>query len=133
MTTPLTNDEENFWRLVRILYNDVPSKLRNFFKSKFQQQFNLTWCDNPTFGQLFLANANTGRTGQHIINVIQQGDSQQFDCTALFYCLLFSGTLQTVLPRPRRVSARTPPITDSECIDELREMRNGSFLLVHSV
>ena len=35
---PLTNDEENFWRLVRILLDDVPNKLREMFKSNCLRQ-----------------------------------------------------------------------------------------------
>ena len=33
-----TNDEENFWRLVRILLDDVPNKLREMFKSNCLRQ-----------------------------------------------------------------------------------------------
>ena len=118
----LTSDEENFWRLVRILLEDVPLKLRDLFRKKFQEQFHVTWGENQTSGEFFIANSNTSRTGQHIIDTIRQGDTAFYDSTALFTCLLFSGT-GILLPKPRR-GVRTPPIQDSERIDELREMRN---------
>ncbi|KAI0224097.1 hypothetical protein LSAT2_024892 [Lamellibrachia satsuma] len=119
---PLTNDEEYFWRLVRILLQDVPGKLRDLFRNKFQERFHVAWGDNETSGEFFIANSNTGRTGQHIIDTIRQGDTASFDCTALFTCLLYSRT-GILLPTPRR-GVRTHPIHDSERVDDLREMRN---------
>ncbi|KAI0217299.1 hypothetical protein LSAT2_030846, partial [Lamellibrachia satsuma] len=118
---PLTSDEENFWRLVRILLGDVPDKLRDLFRNTFQERFHVAWGENQTCGEFFIANCNTRRTGQHIIDTIRQGDTASFDCSALFTCLLFSGT--GLLPTPR-VGVRTPPIQDSERVDDLREMRN---------
>ncbi|KAI0213682.1 hypothetical protein LSAT2_001256 [Lamellibrachia satsuma] len=118
----LTSDEENFWRLVRILLEDVPHKLRDLFRKKFQERFYVTWGENQTSGEFFIANSNTSRTGQHIINTIRQGDTALFDSTALFTCLLFSGT-GILLPKPRH-GVRTHPIHDSERIDDIREMRN---------
>ena len=119
---PLTNDEENFWRLVRILLEDVPDKLRHLFRNTFQERFHVAWGENQTCGEFFIANSNTRHTGQHIIDTIRQGDTALFDCTALFTCLLFSGT-GILLPTPRR-GVRTHPIHDSERVDGLREMRN---------
>ncbi|KAI0240276.1 Protein NLRC5 [Lamellibrachia satsuma] len=118
----LTSDEEHFWRLVRIVLEDVPDKLRGLFRKKFQERFHVTWGENQTSGEFFIANSNTSRTGQHIIDTVRQGDTALFDSTALFTCLLFSGT-GILLPKPRR-GVRTQPIQDSERVDELREMRN---------
>ena len=118
----LTSDEEHFWRLVRIVLEDVPDKLRGLFRKKFQERFHVTWGENQTSGEFFIANSNTSRTGQHIIDTIKQGDTALFDSTVLFTCLLFSGT-GILLPKPRR-GVRTHPIQDSERVDELREMRN---------
>ena len=129
---PLTPDQENFWRLIHILWDDVPRRLRVFFKRKYRQRFNIAWGDNQQSGEFFIANfpnANTARTGQHIIDTIRQGDTALYDCTALFTCLLYSGT-RILHPRPRTPpGTRTPRIRDSERVDELREMRNE---LAHS-
>ena len=127
---PLTPDQENFWRLIHILWDDVPRMLRVFFKSKYHQRFNIAWGDNQPSGEFFTANfpnSNTRYIGQHIIDTIRQGDTALYDCTALFTCLLYSGT-EILLPKPRH-GTRTPPIRDSERVDELREMRNE---LAHS-
>ena len=128
--TPLTPDQENFWRLIRILWDDIPCGLRVFFKSKYHQRFNIAWGDNQPSGEFFTANfpnSNTRYIGQHIIDTIRQGDTALYDCTALFTCLLYSGT-RILHPKPRH-GTRTLPIEDSERVDELREMRNE---LAHS-
>ena len=118
----MTNDEENFWRVVRILLDDVPCRLRDLFKTKFRRRYKRAWGDDRASGQFFIAKCNTRYTGQHIIDVIKQGDTAQYDCAALFTCLLYSGT-GILQPTPRH-GVRTHPIEDSERIDELRVMRN---------
>ena len=124
----LTDDQENFYRLVRILLDDVPNQLRAMFKDKFHALFQFVWNDNQMFGNFFITNFNSmhipgWRTPpHHVTDVIKQGDTAQFDPTALFTCLLFSGT-GILLPTPRHRS-RTLPIEDSERVDELRELRN---------
>ena len=119
---PLTEDGKNFWRVVRILFDDVPNRLRELFKSKFNERVKIAWGDNRTSGEFFIANSDTRRIGQRVIDVIKHGDTAQFDCTALFTCLLFSGS-GVLLPTPRR-GVRTRPVEDSERVDELREMRH---------
>ena len=119
---PLTGDEERFMRLARILLNDVPTHLRATFRAKFQARFNFTWGENRTSGEFFVANFSAPRTPGHITDVIKHGNTQQFDSTALFTCLLFSGT-GILLPTPRS-GTRTYPFPDSERIDQLRVMRN---------
>ena len=119
---PLTGDEERFMRLARILLDDVPTHLRATFKAKFQARFNFTWGENRTSGEFFVANFSAPRTPRHVTDVIRHGITQQFDSTALFTCLLFSGT-GILLPTPRR-GTRTYPFQDSERIDQLRMMRN---------
>ena len=125
----LTEDEERFYRLVRILLDDIPDQLRPMFKAKFQAFFRFTWGDNRMSGEFFVNNFNSShmpgwhRPPQHITDVIRLGDTEQFDPTTLFTCLLFSGT-GILVPTPRSKNARSPPIEDSERLDELRVMRN---------
>ena len=119
---PLTGDEQRFMRIARILLDDVPTHLRATFRAKFQARFHFTWCENRTSGEFFVANISAPRTPRHVTDVIRRGITQQFDSTALFTCLLFSGT-GILLPTPRS-GARTYPFSDSERIDQLREMRN---------
>ena len=123
MSAPLTGDEERFLRLARILLDDMPTHLRTMFRTKFQARFNFAWGENRTSGEFFVASFNSPRTPRHITDVIRHGDSHHFDCTALFTCLLFSGT-GILLPTPRPLGTRIHPYLDSERIDQLRVMRN---------
>ena len=116
----LTDDQERFLRIAHILLDDVPTHLRAMLKAKFQARFGFAWGDNRATGEFFFANFTARNTPLHISNVIRQGKTEAFDSTALVTCLLFSGIL---LPRPRRVP-RPHPITDSDRVDELRELRN---------
>ncbi|KAK2163837.1 hypothetical protein NP493_1444g02012 [Ridgeia piscesae] len=118
----LTDDQERFLRIVHILLDDVPNHLRAMLKAKFQARFGFAWGDNRATGEFFFANFTARNTPPHIANVIRQGKTEAFDSTALVTCLLFSGT-GILLPTPRRVP-RPHPFTESERIDELREMRN---------
>ncbi|KAI0211446.1 Protein mono-ADP-ribosyltransferase PARP6 [Lamellibrachia satsuma] len=110
---PLTKDEKNFWRLVRIMFEDVPGKLRGLFKSKFHEHFKLAWGDNQTSGEFFLANSNIRHTCHRVTDVIKQGDTAQYDFTALFTCLLFSGCGNGILLWSLKC-----------CVNELHEMRH---------
>ena len=118
----LTDDQERFLRIFHILQDDVPIHLRAMLKAKFQARFGFAWGDNRATGEFFFANFTARIIKPHISNVIRQGKTEAFDSTALFTCLLFSGT-GILLPTPRRVP-RPHPFTESERIDELREMRN---------
>ena len=60
----------------------------------------------------------------HITCTVEQGITANFDCTSLFYCLLYSGT-GLLLPGARKKGSRQPPFAHSERVDQLREQRNA--------
>ena len=107
---PLMGDKERFYRLARVILDDVCNQFRTMFKDKFQKRFKYTWGE-------FRAPL------PHITDVMRQRDTAQFDPTALFTGLLYSRT-GILGPSPRRPNAKIPPVQDSKRIDELREMRN---------
>ena len=124
-TLPLTPNDENFWRLVKILLEDVPSKLRTFFQSAFQKKYRIAWGENSTSGELFMAMVPPSKKRDpHITCTVEQGITANFDCTSLFYCLLYSGT-GLLLPGARKKGSRQPPFAQSERVDQLREQRNA--------
>ncbi|KAI0230064.1 hypothetical protein LSAT2_019541 [Lamellibrachia satsuma] len=130
MTTRLLKqEEENFLRLVRVVLHDIPSKLQNMFKGEFANKYGMPYADDTASGQFFLSNVppRSMCRDAKVKSAIQNGDSTVFDCTTLFYCLVYSGAL--LLPPMRKKNARVPPFNSSELIDQLREQRN---LLAHS-
>ena len=60
----------------------------------------------------------------HITCTVEKGITANFDCTSLFYCLLYSGT-GLLLPGARKKGSRQPPFAQSERVDQLREQRNA--------
>ena len=85
------------------------------------------WGNNSTSGKFFIAqvpkNKLPKKRDQHITDTVEKGNSEQFDCTTLFFCLLFSGI--DLLPSARRKELRAPPFNQSEYVDQLREKRNS--------
>ena len=129
MSTPLSAEEENFLRLTRIILHDLPSKLRSLFISEFARKYGRPYGNDAASGAFFLGNIlpqNRCRDAT-VRNNIGHGDTAAFDCTTLFYCILYSGAL--LQPPMRSGSARVPPLNSSELIDQLREHRNK---LAHS-
>ena len=113
-------------RLVRIVLRDVPYNLRNLFKTEFASKYGRQYTDDTASGHFFLTNVNVRKIDRQVKSAIQNGNSADFDCTTLFFCLLYSGTqlLPPMSPRPR-----LQHLNSSEVTDELRIQRN---LLAHS-
>ena len=122
---PLTPEEERYWRLVKVVLDDMPRKLRELFRSAFQKTYRLAWGDNSATGKFFMAKVpESKKRDQHITTTVEQGNSEQFDCTVLFFCLLYSGT-NLLLPGARKKVLRVSPFYQSEHVDQLREQRNA--------
>ena len=123
----MTAEGENHLRLVRIIQHDVPNNLRKLFKAEFAKKYGMPYGDDTASGMFFLGNVihKNKSKDANVNSAIQNGDSASFDCTTLFYCILYSGALLLPMRRHNRV----PPLNPSELIDQLREQRN---LLAHS-
>ena len=119
----LTNDEENYVRVVRVLLEDTPTHLRVLFKNQYQQTCSRQWDNTSASGQFLIAHSNTANTPKHIIDVVKQGDSSLFDARVLFWCLLSSGC--RLLPQTSTGGA----ISDRQRVTELCTKRND---VVHS-
>ena len=119
----LTNNEENYLRVVRVVLEDAPTHLRVLFKNRYQQKYNRQWDDTPASGQYLIAHSNTRNALPHVIDVVKHGDSSLFDVTVLCWCLLSSGC-QIVPP-----SNTGGAISDRQLVIGIRKMRND---VVHS-
>ena len=121
----LTPEEERYWRLVKVILGDMPRKLRDLFRSAFQATYGWKWVDNLTIGKFFVTMVpNSKKRDKHITTTVEQGISEQFDPTVLFFCLLYSGT-NLLLPGARKKELRVSPFYESERVDQLREQRNA--------
>ena len=124
MSTRLSVDEENFLKLTRIILDELRGKLRNLFITEFERKYGFPYGDDPAAGTFFLSNVLLQNRSKDagVRDKIQNGDSNKFDCTSLFYCILYSGAL--LQPAMRRKDLRTQPCNSSELLDMLREHRN---------
>ena len=121
----LTPEEERYWRLVKVILDDMPRHLRELFRSTFQKTYRLAWGDNSATGKFFMAMVpNSKKRDKHTATTVEQGISEQFDPTVLFFCMLYSGT-NLLLPGTRKKELRVPPLYESECVDQLCEQRNA--------
>ena len=121
----LTPEEERYWRLVKVILGDMPRKLRDLFRSAFQATYGWKWVDNLATGNFFMAKVpKSKKRDKHITTTVEQGISEQFDPTVLFFCLLNSGT-NLLLPVMRKKELRVSPFYESERVDQLREQRNA--------
>ena len=114
-------DQLNFFRVCHLATNVLPHELRAIFIQQWNLLFSSQhghWCNTPKNGQDFLSmesNSNKKRN-KELLNTMQNGDTEQWDCTMLFYGLLYSssvgGSLETEIRR---------------LVNSLREFRNQSF------
>ncbi|KAI0210363.1 hypothetical protein LSAT2_004897 [Lamellibrachia satsuma] len=122
-TLQLTPSDDRYWRLVKIILEDVPSKLRQLFRSAFQSRYRIAWGDNSMSGKFFMGNVpKSKKRDKHIVDTVEQGSTANFDCTTLFYSLLFSGT-DLLLPVMRKKELRVSPFYESERVDQLQYNR----------
>lgn len=83
----LTENDERFWRLKTVLDENVPSKLRELFKSAFREKYRITWGDNSKSENFFMAMVpRSKKIDQHVPVIVGQGTSEE--CATLYYCIL---------------------------------------------
>ena len=122
---PLNPNGERYWRMVKILIEDVPNQLRQLFRSAFHAKYMVSWIERSSSGKMFMAKVpQSKKRDKNITATVENGVTGDFDCTTLFFCLLFSGT-GLLTPVVRQKAQRGPPFYDSERIDQLREQRNA--------
>ena len=109
----------------------IPKYLRIYFKEQWDKKYPANkWQSDENSGD-FLVNEipnnvkkKRGITQVNIEN-LKKGNEEAWDTTTLLFALLFSDL--ELIPKCRMEGKRTPPLSNSEEIDHLREIRNSSF------
>ena len=116
-----TKNELNFFRVCFLATKVLPEELRPIFIEQwnllYSQRYG-NWCNTPKNGQDFFSmesNSNKKRN-KEMLNIMQSGDVEQWDCTMLFYGLLYSSS----------IGANLNPEVHTH-VNNLREFRNKSF------
>jgi len=121
----LSNEKENFVKIVRIVLDVVPHYLRKLFITKWEEKYpNEKWQSNNTSGNALVA--KVAKVNNNYADKLKAGDEQQWDTTVLVYVFLYSGlSLIDQCRNPKET--RIPPLRISEEIDIIRETRNEFF------
>ena len=126
-----SQEQLNYFRLCYVAFNLVPAGLRQIFKNEWDFRYKTTplgeWKDTPQNGRDFYNNeskASHKKNGQ-CLATIQNGYTAEWDCTCLFFAILYSDSIgKTLSPAVykdvddiRQVQNEIAHITDAKLTD----------------
>ena len=112
-------EQLNYFRICYVGFNLVPIGLRRIFRNEWDFLYKSTplgeWKDTPKNGRDFYNNESRSshRKNARYLATIQKGNTTEWDCTSLFFAILYSDTIGTTL------SAAV-----NKDVDDLRQVRN---------
>ena len=117
-----TEEELNYFRICHIATNMLPKALRFLFKQEWDNRYKATlgeWKDSPQNGQDFKNAESPGnqRKNARLLATMVNGDRAQWDCTMLFYAILYSDSITG--------HGLSPLIKIN--VDDLRKFRNEDY------
>ncbi|XP_031555391.1 uncharacterized protein LOC116292253 [Actinia tenebrosa] len=120
-TKEYTDEELNYFRLCYVFTHNVPEGLRTVFKQQWNARYQATlgeWLDEPKNATDFcnMESSKNQKRNKKLLAVMANGNTKDWDCTCLFYALLFSDCLGPFLNTTVQTN-----------VDELRKIRNKAF------
>ena len=116
-----TKEQLNYFRICHLVTNILPQGLRSIFKQEWDSRYQATlgeWKDTPQNGMDFY-NRESPRSrtrNARLLETIKNRDRAQWDCTTLFFAILYSDSIGRGLGAAVRSN-----------VDDLREFRNEEF------
>ncbi|CAH3019612.1 unnamed protein product, partial [Porites evermanni] len=116
-----SKEQLNYFRICYATTDILTEGLREIFKQEWDKQHKLTkgeWKDEPQNGMDFYngESARNQRRNGHLLTTMQNGNREEWDCTMLFYAILFSDCVGPSLRATVRMN-----------VDHLRNFRNEEF------
>ena len=114
-----SQEQLNYFRLCYVAFNLVPVGLRKIFKNEWDFRYKTTllgeWKDTPQNGRDFYNNESKAshKKNGRCLATIQNGDTAEWDCTCLFFAILYSDSIGTTL---------SPAVYND--VDDIRQVRN---------
>ena len=114
-----SKDQLNYFRLCYVAFNLVPVGLRQIFKNEWDFRYKTTligeWKDTPQNGNDFYKNESKAshKKNGRLLATIQNGNTAEWDCTCLFFAILYSDSIGTTL---------SPAVYND--VDDIRQVRN---------
>ena len=116
-----TKEQLNYFRICYVTTDILTEGLREIFKREWDRQYKSTkgeWKDEPRNGLDFYngESLKNQRRNAHLLVTMQNGSREEWDCTMLFYSILFSDSVGGSLNATVRKN-----------VDDLRDFRNQEF------
>ena len=113
-----TSEQLNYFRICYIAFNLVPEGLRQVFKQEWDFLYKPTpgeWKDTPKNGLDFCNKESRKSRSKNAryLATIQNGNTAEWDCSCLFFVILFSDSIDTTLSAAIKKE-----------VDDLRLVRN---------
>ena len=121
MASKVYSEEQlNYFRVCHIANDILPPALRLLFKQEWDNRYKATygeWKDTPQNGLDFKNGESPAkqRKNAQLLATMANGDRAEWDCTMLFYAILFSDSIRGLSPQIRTN------------VDDLRKFRNEYF------
>ena len=113
------SEQLNYFRMCYIAFNLVPEGLRKVFRQEWDFRYKTTthgeWKETPQNGRDFYSNETSRSRKKNVrfLARIQNGNTAEWDCSCLFFAILYSDSIGTTLS----------PAVGKE-VDDLRNVRN---------
>ena len=116
-----TDEQLNYYRICYVTTDILAEGLREIFKQEWDKLYKKTkgeWKDEPCNGMDFYngESPRNQKRNAHLLATMKNGNSGEWDCTMLFYAILFSDCVG------RGLSAKV-----RKNVDDLRNFRNEEF------
>ena len=120
-STVYSEEQLNYFRVCHIAMNILPQALRLLFKQEWDNRYKATlgeWKDTPQNGLDFKNGESPANQRRHarLLATMVNGNRAQWDCTMLFYAILFSDS----------IGHRLSPLIKTNG-DDLRKFRNEDY------
>ena len=115
-----TDEQLNYYRICYVTTDVIPQGLRTIFKQEWDNRYKTTlgeWKDVPRNGMDFYngESPRNQRRNAHLLATMKNGNRAEWDCTMLFYAILFSDCIHSL-----------STVVKSN-VDDLRKFRNEDF------
>ena len=116
-----TDEQLNYYRICCVTTDILAEGLREIFKQEWDKLYKTTkgeWKDEPRNGMNFYngESARNQNRNAHLLATMKNGNRGEWDCTMLFYAILFSDCIG---PRLSAIVRKS--------VDDLRNFRNKEF------
>ena len=115
-----TDEQLNYYKICHVTTDILTEGLRKIFKHEWDSRYGTTlgeWKDDPSNGKDFYSKESprNQRRNKHMLSTMIKGNRVEWDCTMLFYAILYSDCIYNL-----NAVVRTN-------VDDLRKFRNEEF------